>query len=442
MYTLIKTVGRRYDLNGLVDTLDVSQVSLINLSQQYHDICFILNVDVYPEPKVLWFKDLPLDVQVSDKTILQYLDSIGNQTIPINDTIPEYIRGEVHAVDVHSYPFSYQSTQAGAHPNARIEEEDKDDLLLTHEKLSDARYSQHALVSVNGFFHRFVPAENGITIIDGNKTKNKHRDKTHINYLDFSQVGEVKMIQITEEMIKAPNNVELKDNIYIDVNESLVGKTVGIVLGGYLHIHDHTYKQIGDHGIKIDFNNIRWESLFYRMKEYLNIDHFPITDFGNDRVIGFELYHDKTIKALLTMSQSFIVVIDNPYIAIVEEYIGHMGIPKRYESALLPLYPIRIGEGRFPAYKAEKNLDKWVISIEDNIVPLQVRYQREDDDFHMRHDQVYPISGEVYATAHYYRIMTDKRKPVGDVTPLPLLIERSIQDAYYHLPDPYLGIVY
>ena len=85
MYTLIKTVGRRYDLNGLVDTLDVSQVSLINLSQQYHDICFILNVDVYPEPKALWFKDLPLEVQVSDKTILQYLDSIGNQTIPIND---------------------------------------------------------------------------------------------------------------------------------------------------------------------------------------------------------------------------------------------------------------------------------------------------------------------------------------------------------------------
>lgn len=437
MYTLKTTQGRRYDLNGLVDTVDASQVSLINLSQLYDDICFVLDVDVYPDPKVLWYRDLPLEVRISDQTIVQYLESVGNKTLPLQDKLPEYRRGEVHAIDIHSHPFTYTSTVASMHENARIDEEDKHDLVLKHERFKeDSRYSEHCLVSINGLFHHFTPTEDGIFIIDGNKTKNKHRDTTHICLYDFSQVGHVKMIPITEAMVKKPVNVEMKDNIYIDLPEDVVGKTVGICIGGYLHLHDHTYKQIGDQCLKIDFNEIRWESLFYKMKDLIDVSSLPLTDFGNDRVLGFELYHDKTILALLQLSQSFIVVIDNPYIAIAEEYIGHMGTPKKYESAIPPLYPIRIAEGRFPAYKANKNTNTWVISIEDNISPLQVRYQREDDDFHMRHDQVYPVSSEVFSTAQYYRILTDK-KVESNENPLPLFLERKLDDEYYRISDPF-----
>jgi len=196
---------------------------------------------------------------------------------------------------------------------------------------------------------------------------------------------------------------------------------------------DHTYKQISDHSLKIDFNNIRWETLYYKMKEILNVDKkFPITELSDDRVIGFELYHDKTIRNLFKLTQSFIVVIDNPYVKIIEEAIGHIGVPKRYESGIPPLYPIRLAEGRYPAYKAIKNLDAWVISIEDNIVPLQVRYQREDDDFHIRHNQPYAVNGEVYGTAHYVRFISDQLKSDKPIKPF---IERDINDVYYRTTD-------
>lgn len=433
MYTLLKTVGRRLDENGLVDEIDASQVSLMTLSQYYHDLFFVIKVDVYPKPKVLWYKDIPLEYQISHLTIIEYLQQLNNKTIELQDTIPEYTRGEVYSYDVGSYPFEYYGSQLGAHKEARLEEEDKEDLVLSLPGKDHTVLGQYSLIAINGLFHFFDYNKDGWYILEGNKTRNKQRDKTHINVLDFTQVGKVKMIPITDKMIKQPGNVSLKDNVYIDCEESFVGKTVGICIGGYLHLMDHTYKQISDHSLKIDFNNIRWESLYYKMKEILNLDKkFPITELSDDRVIGFELYHDKTIRNLFKLSQSFIVVIDNPYVKIIEEAIGHIGTPKRYESGIPPLYPIRLAEGRYPAYKAIKNLDAWVISIEDNIVPLQVRYQREDDDFHIRHNQPYAVNGEVYGTAHYVRFISDQLKSDNPIKPF---IERDINDVYYRTTD-------
>lgn len=431
MYTLIKTVGRRLDENGLIDTIDATNASLITLSQYYQDIFFILKVDIYPDLKTLWYKDIPLEDQISNLTIIQYLEKIKNATIELKDTIPEYTRGEVYSIDVGSYPFDYYSIQLGMNKDARIEEEDKKDLVLQKPGIDHIVAGKHSLVSINGLFHFFDYSEHGWYIVDGNKTRNKRRDKTHLNILDFTQVGEVKMIRITDDMIKKPGNVSLKDNVYIDCQESFAGKTVGICIGGYLHLHDHTYKQISDHCLKIDFNNIRWETIYYKMRELLDTSNLPITKLSDDRVIGFELFHDNTIRELFKMSQSFIVIIDNPYIKVIEEAIGHIGLPKRYESGIPPIYPIRIGEGRYPAYKPIKNYNVWSIAVEDNIIPFQVRYQNKDDEFHIRHNQPYAVNGEAFATAHYIRFITDKiiTKPIKPI------ITRNLENVYYRTTD-------
>lgn len=409
MYTLVRTMGRPIGKPSMIETLDASQVSLLQLSQLYYDIYFVIKVSIYKNDRVLRFNQLPIDAQISDKTIQQYLTELEGQTIEALDSeIPIHLRGEVYSYDVGSFPFNIKAYNSEYHPKAEIPDHDKFDLLLSLPNLNVDYAFRHSLVSINGFFHFTEKHKEGWVIKNGALTKRISKDKTHLNVLDFTQIGEVTCVPITNEMILPATEISpLSDNLYINVGQDISNKTVGYVFGGYLHLLDNTYKRVNNQIIMVDFNKLRWESLYYMMKKHLNVK-LPLTDFGDDRTLAFELYHDDTIRAAFQLSQSFIVIIDNPNINIEEIVIGDVGLPKRYETAIKPIYPLRIAEGRYPAYKARKEHNKWSIAVEDNIVPLQVRYQKEHNEYKMLHDRIYPLNGEVYARAAFVRIYGDR----------------------------------
>lgn len=445
MYQLIKTMGRHRDRPAILDQIDATNVTLFELSQHYTDIYFILKVKIYPEPRVLYFNKLDIDIQLNDHlSIVQYLNKYPDKTYPLDEKVPEFKRGEVYHWDVHSWNFHYEPVKLGFHPKARIPNEDKQDLYLYKKGLDHIHAGKHSLITINGFVHYHEYNKDGWYIHQGNNTRLKNQNKTHIGVLDFTQVGEVKLIPITSKMIRpATESSSLADNVYIDIGESVSGKTVGIVIGGYFHLHDHVYKQVSERLLKVDFNNIQWETLYYQLRHRIDLSSLPITKFTNDRVVGFELYHESTIKAFFTLSQSFIVVIDSPSISIIEEPVGSLGYPKKYESAIPPIYPLRIAEGRYPAYKATKNIDKWCISIEDNIIQYPVRYHKPQDTFHMIHNQPVAVNGETYATAHYVRFISDT--PVvkyldeegnEQIKHHPKIIHEDLSDVYYSTINP------
>lgn len=426
-YQLISAKGRKLNQPALIDDLDTSTIKLNQLLESYYDVYFIVKSKYKNHNQVLYFDDLPLAVQVSDQTIQEYLMGLGDNTLEsLGDELPLHVRGEVYSWDVHSWNFIYESYSEGMHPKANIPEEDKEDLLLYHNVDKDhTEELTHSLVSVNGLFHYHEPFMGGWMIKHGNITRNKHPNSTHLNILDFTQVGSLELIRITDKMIRpSVEGASLKDAVYIDTTKYLKGKTVGIVIGGYFHLLDHTYKKVSERMIKINFNNIKWESLYYKIKELTDLG-FSITDYGDDRTLGFELYHDTVITQLLTSPLSFLVVIDNPAIIVQEEPIGHQGIPGRYETGLPPIYPLRIAEGRYPAYKAIKEHDRWSIAVEDNITPLQVRYQKKEDKFNMIHNRIYPLHGQEYARAHFVRIISDMDLKVREIDHL---LDDSVKD--------------
>lgn len=449
MYRILKGYGRLKSDIHLIDELDETknQLPLKILEERYANVYWVIDIPAMDfKPHLIRLSKIPIEYIVEGTKTLedylndQYVDEKLIKKIPWEEEIPEYRKGEVYFWDGHSREFDYKSINLTVHEDIPIPEEDKPDLLVTREGL-DYRLGKYCLLNLNGFFHYFDTTEKGWLIREGNKTRTKNIDDCHLGVMDFSQIGEVMMVPFNDEMIRPANTAsKLSDNIYIDISRGtkvdLRGKTIGYVLGGYLHLLDHTYRRIADNIIKIDFNHINWETLYYQMKQHLDVSPIGLTDYGNDRVLGFEMYHDSTIRNLLKLKQSFLVIIDNPYIGIEEYLVGHTGLPHRYESAIPPVYPLRIGEGRYLPYKAIKNYNRWSIATQNNILPLQVRYQREQDTFHMLHDRIYPLEGEVYASAHYQRITSEilVKPSDGEIPEFNILNEDIENNDYYHLP--------
>lgn len=447
MYEIVQGYGRkRTKLADVVQFTDVEyRLTFNELSTLYTDVWYLIRNAKFPDTPLI---RLPLElipveyISRGDIDITEYLVEMESKTIPSLNGKVDYRYGEMYAWDAIYHGFDYISISPDAHPRATIPEEDKPDLLLTKPDYDYRYFGQYCLISVNGLIHPHIADKNGWTVLGGNITKTKRLNKTHVNILDFTQIGKVDIVPITDKMIR-PATVASKysDNVYINVKQNYEGdlsrKTIGIVLGGYLHLLDHVIKRVSTDVVKIDFNSVMWETLYYKMKDITDVSHFGLTDFGNDRVLGFELYHDTTIKKLFTMDKSFIVVIDTPYIGIEEIPVGNLGIPNKYQTAIKPIYPLRIAEGRYPAYHKQKEHDVWAISIEDNIVPLPVRYQKPADYFHMIHNRIYPLNGEVYATATFMRYyaytsidsaMSEKDRPQ---LPLTNLVNEDINSEYY-----------
>lgn len=451
MYRILKGYGRLRRNLGTVRTLTEQelQLPLNTLEQRYTEVYWVIDVpDLNIEARMLTLQAIPIQYLTTlTKTIYDYLEDrrkedITLESIPWEKGLPHYQRGEVYFWDADSRDFHYQLFSLEHHPDLPIPDEDKNEILVTREEIDYRQQGNYLLFTINGFIHRHSNERIGFIIKDGNKIRNRNPNDFHIGILDFSQIGKVEQVTITPEMIRPANSASsLADNLYIDVSKgykgSLEGKTIGIVIGGYFHLLDHIYKRVSDTVIKIDFNHMSWETLYYRMKTQLDLSHIGLTDYGNDRVLGLEMYHDSTIIKLFTLSQSFIVVIDNPYLEVEEIPVGMTGLPHRYESAIKPIYPLRVGEGRYLPYKAIKEYDRWSIAVQNNIVPLQVRYQREQDTVHLIHDRIYPLEGEVYAMAHYIRILSDKivtRNEDEETSQQCNLIQENINDKYYHIP--------
>src|SRR5690606_30146268 len=104
--------------------------------------------------------------------------------------------------------------------------------------------------------------------------------------------------------------------------------------------------------ILIDFNNYSIPNRFFESNKYLDYSEFDLdTPSTNDGQYTMdELYSDKFVTSLLTMSQSFIVILDNPDIFIEKEHVRPSPMPGIYTSYVKPIYPLFIGQGMVANY--------------------------------------------------------------------------------------------
>jgi hypothetical protein len=175
-----------------------------------------------------------------------------------------------------------------------------------------------------------------------------------LGFMSFREIGELSFIPIKPEMVYKQNPAQqYRYQCFVDTGVDVSEKTVMLVLGGYLHVLDEdSFFRVSDSAFCINFNKIPLIYRYYESKKYIDLSSMKIeTSSFNEEQIGIaELFGDDAILAYVTLSQSFIVVLDNPDIFLDKLPLKTAPSNGSFVTAETPIYPMIAGVGKLVNY--------------------------------------------------------------------------------------------
>lgn len=281
---------------------------------------------------------------------------------------------------------------------------------LQKEGLDYRLFEKHCLTLVNGFLHFNEVDSNGIYIREGAKS-NKVSGFSTVGIISFKDVSELKQIPITDSIIKRQGDSTLDFRAVLDVGESLGNKTILLSIGGYLCLPgEGTFRLESDTSIVVDFNNYSLLNRFFESYKYLDYSgyRFDIPDTNDEQYIVNELHSEEFIRYLLTMPQSFIVILDNPDITFEEDHLRPSPMPGIYTSYKDPLYPVIVGQGMLANYWYFYQKPYWSLNTIDGLRHRRQYNTNVTRDLLSVDDSREPFNPVNWSRAYYLKMYTER----------------------------------
>ena len=356
MYTVSNILGRSRVRGSFYESLDLD-IPIEDLLENYNSCLLELSHVSRPEPFGLKLDDVIGLLTSSDRrlTISQWLVSIGNLALPTND-VPYVIKTEfVKQSDLLSTNFRIHYTDRAGNFSENSPDDSLTDVSLIRPEVDYAEIYNHCLFSVNGLLHIADSSTRGIFIQDAG-TSIKKENKIQISTLSFYGLGTVETLPITRDMIHRGSENHYKNGFSIKLPYDITNKTVMLSIAGFLHYNKDCYSVTGEDSISIDWSKIPIADRFYDSFDKIDWSAFiEVCERSGmvDDLILTELSanEDEAILAILEMSQSFLILIDNNDLFYRHKYLEQTGLPGRYQSVTQPIGPIRTTNGFLHPYK-------------------------------------------------------------------------------------------
>jgi len=354
MYTLIKSLAKERGVGKRWEEVSVGDELVSNVFANYIAFILILNHSVTNETHAVDSRTLPSSTQFFRGTLNEWLVSIGDASLPIMDTVPKLSkRNVVIYKDAFAAGFMAEPTAGTASHTANVLPTDKRWLKLDKAGLNTTTMYRNFMVSINGYFHRIDHDNQSLFVIDGNATRMVSGD-ANIGLHSYLRVGSIEYRGINSGAIHRVNDVvPLSTKAIVKFDNVIEDGTIGLVIGGILHLLDErVFRVIDPYSIVINFEMIDLKKWFIEANANIDLSSLPVAFIENsDHQIKTEtLLTDECIKAILSLSQSFVVVIDAENM-----YRDRKGVEKTtysnvYISAQEPIWPLRTNGGRFSEY--------------------------------------------------------------------------------------------
>lgn len=305
-------------------------------------------------------------------TLAVLLQAIGNLGL---DTLPE-LPGEVFHYATYSdavrVGYSFKLDKAGYALPDNYPASDKTDLKLSRQKYNTdlSLLHSHCLLSVNGFYHMTDTDGTNAWVMDGGKSAMK-KTFSHVGIWNFHKVGRLSKIKLVADDIVPTTENGLEEGLSFTVDADLENKSYFLILGGYLVLpEEDVFWQSGDKRFHLNLKYIPYLERLLESADYIDLSPLQLTstELSATNMNVEEVHSDAVIKRYLTLSQSFLVVIDRKDVFWQKHFIRHSGMPGLLIAYREPVYPLFVGYGRTAEYWKVLESGQWAVTVEDSWV--------------------------------------------------------------------------
>lgn len=356
-YTLLSAKAYDTALDDQWVTLDLALADINSTLARYAKVYIELQHPVMTES--VWV-DLDairpqLPAYIGTKTFNQWLSENANATIPAMEQPPTFKEYPAFYRDALQAGYKTKPFKIGVNPEVSLPLTERRDLLLTKTGVDFNQYWKYLLVTVNGLFHRVGNGGDSLHVIDGAFSGRLQND-VMVGVYSFREVGDLQIVPITDDMLYK-NDVEQRwaDRVNLRLPSPVEDRTPLLVIGGYLHALDDSYRVTGSHTLSIDMRRIPWIERIHESRKRIDLSSLLLEPGPNNdaQYAQDQLREDRVIQAYLTLSQSFVVLVNSKHLYRRHHNVERTQLPGRYISHLK--------ESRFPLIGSLGGLQEYLL---------------------------------------------------------------------------------
>lgn len=369
MYTVKQAIGIRNGINKRWEIIDLNAFTMSQLYQTFRSVQIALYMADGTTVVYLNLRDIAPQYTTSNYKFSDVLFALNGNSLPTSTT--GIVLNHKTAVFRDAFRAGYEVTPVNqlnqldytvpnsALPNLRLS---RSDLSLDYDYVF-----KHMLVTVNGLYHRTdTDGTNGLMVVDGMKSS-QLSGQNQVGLLSFSDMCDIQVKPIV------PSSVTIAETgkPVIDMGADMTGKSVILILAGYMVFVDNdAFKQVSSSNYKIDLTNLGLVSRYYELINYIDLSHLGLShpiDSPTEISIA-DLTTDETVMKWLTLSQTFMVILDTPNLYTQRRYLGKTGMPNIYISYTQPNEVLVLENGRQPAYWSRFEDGQWRLDLYNNVI--------------------------------------------------------------------------
>jgi hypothetical protein len=333
-------------------------------------------------------------------TLLDLLTLIDNRTLETVPNLPSTGIKYVKYSDAIQSQYKIDICKIGINLPYNYPDEDRPDLVLTRPKFKTdlSLIHSHCLVTVNGYAHMTDTDGEKAYVVDGGKTL-QHARMNKLGILSFLDIGRLNKVKIDPANIASQSATSsLYSKTYFSVNADLTKKTCILILGGYIvMLEQGVFWQTNSNTFALDWTKLPYVERIFESERYLNLSELGLTkDINNPNLYSLpEIVSDAVIKKYMTMSQSFMVVVDKEYLLTKKIAIKHSNLPGMFITYQDPTYPLFVGHGKIAEYwKTHEGTDqKWLLTVADSYYENFIISQQASTNLNLISNNQVPYKG-------------------------------------------------
>lgn len=315
-------------------------------------------------------------------TVSQWLIDIGDMSLPEVETLPDPTIRFANYGNVLQAGYKIHLVDRTQETGLNYPKELLNDAQLLRASIDTdyERLHTHCIPMVRGFAHNSDTDGAHYFIVDAGKVLRKVT-QAHIGILSFSSIGQVKKVSIPPATIhRVDADVPLFKKLVFTTEESMVGKSFILSLGGYLYFpRPDIFFQSGESSFTLVLENANYIERYLESKDILDLSSLGLPPMDNnlDAVAKDNLISDETIRKYFALSQSFLAIVDTPHLTVRKMALRNNHVPGTYTTNINPVFPVVTGYGRMPGYWKTCERGVWSLKVDDNYLRPYISRQRE-----------------------------------------------------------------